>query len=161
MIKALYRADLYYRLNVFPIDLPALRERKEDIPLLVEYFVNKYAPKLGKNIKTIPKKQLQKLEAYPWPGNIRELENIVERSVIISSGNKLEVGDWLNINAAPIGGEKMETLEANERKHIVKALKMTNWRVSGEKGAAKLLDINDRTLQSRMKKLGIRRPGME
>lgn len=160
--KGTFRADLYYRLNVFPINLPALRDRKEDIPLLVEYFVSKYAPKLGKNITTIPKKQLQKLEAYPWPGNIRELENIVERSVIISSGNKLEVGDWLNINAAPaIGGEKMNTLEENEKHHILKALKLTSWRVSGEKGAAKLLDINDRTLQSRIKKLGIRRPGTE
>ncbi|MGB0524112.1 MAG: sigma 54-interacting transcriptional regulator [Flammeovirgaceae bacterium] len=159
--KGNFRADLYYRLNVFPLNLPPLRERQEDIPLLVEYFVNKYAPKIGKTIKTIPKKQLQKLETYPWPGNIRELENIIERSVIISTGNKLEVGDWLNINAAPIGGEKMETLEDNEKKHILKALKMTSWRVSGEKGAAKLLDINDRTLQSRIKKLGIKRPGME
>ena len=159
--RGTFRADLYYRLNVFPINLPALRERKEDIPLLVEYFVSKYAPKIGKTIRTIPKKQLQKLEAYSWPGNIRELENIVERSVIISPSDKLEVGDWLNINAGPIGGEKMETLEDNERKHIIKALKMTNWRVSGEKGAAKLLDINDRTLQSRMKKLGVKRPGME
>lgn len=157
--KGNFRADLYYRLNVFPIDLPPLRERKEDIPILVEYFVNKYAPKLGKTIRTVPKKALQKLEAYTWPGNIRELENIIERSIIISSGGKLEIGDWLNINAAPIGGEGMDTLEEHERKHILKALKMTSWRVSGEKGAAKLLDINDRTLQSRIKKLGITRPG--
>lgn len=156
--KGNFRADLYYRLYVFPINTPALRDRKEDIIPLVRHFVEKYSSKMGKNIEQIPKPIMNRLEAYHWPGNVRELENIIERAVIISSGKKLELGDWLQINhAAPSAAEKIDTLEDHERKHIIKALKMTNWRVSGDKGAAKILDINDRTLQSRMKKLDITR----
>lgn len=157
--KGAFRADLYYRLNVFPISIPALRNRKEDIPPLVRFFVEKYAGKMGKAITQIPKAVLDQLEMYSWPGNVRELENIIERGVIISQGSKFSIGDWLQQipSNAPAAEEVIETLQEHERKHIINALNRTKWRVSGDQGAAKLLDINDRTLQSRIKKLGIKK----
>ncbi|KAA3657080.1 MAG: AAA family ATPase [Calditrichaeota bacterium] len=152
-----FREDLFYRLNVFPIVIPPLRERKEDISLLINYFVKKFSRKIGKPIKNIPQSLVDKLCAYDWPGNVRELENIVERAVIVSPGAKLVCGDWLPKDNGINGNSKLSTLEENERSHIIKALEKTGWRISGEKGAAKLLQINPKTLESRMKKLGIER----
>lgn len=152
-----FRQDLYYRLNVFPVRMPALRERREDISLLVKYFAMKYSTKLGKRIETIPQKSMDSLSAYPWPGNVRELENIIERAVITSRGSQLELGDWLpKPGSAPVG-ERIPTLEELEREHIVQVLELTGWRVSGERGAAKLLGLRPTTLEARMKKLGIQR----
>jgi PAS domain S-box-containing protein len=157
-----FRADLYYRLNVFPVSLPPLRERRSDIPLLVHYFVSKYAGRIGRNIEGISQATLDQLAGYPWPGNIRELENIVERAIILSAGPMLEIdADVLRTNAvaapeaAPAG--KAGTLVENERRQIVETLDQTRWVVEGPRGAAKILGLHPNTLRSRMKKLGIRR----
>ncbi|TKB73098.1 MAG: GAF domain-containing protein [Nitrospira sp.] len=152
-----YRPDLYYRLNVFPIHLPALRERADDIPLLVQYFVRKFAANLGKKIDRIPERMMTALQRYPWPGNIRELEHVIERAVILSEGPELEPIDWLSQSGSKTASGKTLTLEEMERQHIVDVLEQTNWRVSGEKGAAKILGLNPTTLEARMKKLGIER----
>jgi formate hydrogenlyase transcriptional activator len=161
--KGLFRADLYYRLNVFPLHTPPLRERKVDIPLLVRHFVRKYAVKNGKVIRRISKKTFQLLQSHHWPGNIRELENVMERGVIMSKGDKFKIDNWLLEDAGgmtSITGKNgvIESLEENERMHIVRALDQTNWRVTGDQGAARLLQINERTLQSRIRKLQIQRP---
>ena len=157
-----FRADLYYRLNVFPIVNPPLRERREDIPLLAKYFTNKYAAKTNKKITSVSKKTLQLLEMRPWPGNIRELENIIERAVVLNHGPKLEISEWqessiLGNTQTPNPEAGFETLAQHERKHIVAALARTNGRVTGASGAGKLLGINDKTLQSRMRKLSLSR----
>ena len=151
------RPDLYYRLNVFPIHLPALREREGDIPLLVQYFVRKFSANFSKKIDRIPERMMTALQRYPWPGNIRELEHVIERAVILSEGSKLEPIDWLSSAHSKAGEGKTLTLEEMERQHIVDVLDHTNWRVSGEKGAAKILGLNPTTLEARMKKLGIER----
>lgn len=157
--KKEFREDLYYRLNVFPIITPPLRERKEDIPLLVTHFIKKYEGKMGRKITDIEPEVLDALNAYNWPGNIRELENLIERALILSRNNILEFGDWVpvqktaNINGNP-ATQKMQDVE---REHIIEILKQTNWKVSGEKGAAKKLGLNPTTLEARMKKLGIQR----
>jgi DNA-binding NtrC family response regulator len=148
-----FRADLYYRLNVFPLHVPPLRERREDIPVLVRHFVLKYAARMGKAIEHIPRKSLDALTAYDWPGNVRELANIVERSVIVSQGQTLEVGDWLTARAPAA-----RTLKETEREQILAALEETRWRVSGPAGAAVRLGLKPTTLEARMKKLGITRP---
>ena len=153
-----YRPDLYYRLNVFPIHLPALREREGDIPLLVQYFVHKFAANFGKKIDLIPERMMTSLQRYQWPGNIRELEHVIERAVILSEGSELEPIEWLSQPGKKTGSGKTLTLEEMERQHILDVLEQTNWRVSGEKGAAKILDLNPTTLEARMKKLGIERP---
>ncbi|KAA0992691.1 sigma-54-dependent transcriptional regulator [Dyadobacter aurulentus] len=156
-----FRADLFYRLNVFPIHTPPLRERKEDIPLLVRHFVRKYALKNGKVIRRISKKTYQLLQTHHWPGNIRELENVVERGVIMSKTDKFKVPPEELGNMPVTGGAEngaLNSLEENERLHIIRALQQTNWRVTGDQGAARLLQINERTLQSRIRKLQIRRP---
>jgi transcriptional regulator with GAF, ATPase, and Fis domain len=152
-----FREDLYYRLNVFPIYIPPLRERWDDIPLLVKHFVLKYQKKTGKKIETIPQRVMEILQNYHWPGNVRELENVIERAVILSPGGRLELGDWYLKKDPPADPAEIFTLEEMERIHILKALELTRWRVSGEKGAAKILGINPQTLVSRMKKLGINR----
>jgi formate hydrogenlyase transcriptional activator len=149
-----FRSDLYYRLNVFPIRIPPLRERPDDIPLLVRYFTQKYGRRMQKQIESIPAAALRKLSSWHWPGNIRELENFVERSVILTHGTALqapiaELGN--NGRSAPVAG----TREANERDEIVRILKVTNGRVAGPDGAASRMDIKRTTLISRMKKLGI------
>jgi formate hydrogenlyase transcriptional activator len=149
-----FRSDLYYRLNVFPIRIPPLRERPEDIPLLVRYFTQKYSRRMQKQIESIPAKAMKKLSTWHWPGNIRELENFIERSVILTRGTALqapiaELGQ--NGRHAPVAG----TREANERDEIVRYLKMTNGRVAGPNGAAALMDVKRTTLVSRMKRLGI------
>jgi formate hydrogenlyase transcriptional activator len=153
-----FRSDLYYRLNVFPITLPSLRERPEDIPLLVRYFAQKYSQRMDKRIETIPADALAALSKYHWPGNIRELENLIERSVILSHGPDLRVplGELKVRNTVPSDGEA--TLEATERRHILRVLKDTDWTVGGASGAAIRLGMKRTTLLSRMRKLGISRP---
>lgn len=152
-----FREDLFYRLNVFPIRVPPLRERREDLPLLVEYFVREYAKKIGREINVIPRSVLSTLENYNWPGNIRELENIIERGVILSHGHQLEIGNWFHGESQPEEEKQLRTLTELERAHILKVLDSTRWRVSGPNGAAQILGINPQTLVSRMKKLGIQR----
>ncbi|TDE09006.1 sigma-54-dependent transcriptional regulator [Dyadobacter psychrotolerans] len=156
-----FRADLFYRLNVFPIHTPPLRERQEDIPMLVRHFVRKYALKNGKVIRRISKKTYQLLQAHHWPGNIRELENVIERGVIMSKTDKFKMQPGELGSTTVVAGSQngvLESLDQNERLHIVRALQQTNWRVTGDQGAARLLQINERTLQSRIRKLQIRRP---
>jgi formate hydrogenlyase transcriptional activator len=153
-----YRPDLFYRLNVFPIHLPPLREREGDIPLLAQYFVRKFAVNFGKKIDRIPERLWTSLQRYPWPGNIRELEHVVERAVILTEGPELAVVDWLTTPSQMGKGGTLPTLEELEREHILRALEHSNWRVSGDKGAAKILGLNPTTLEARMKKLGIERP---
>ncbi|CAN5199723.1 hypothetical protein BH09BAC6_BH09BAC6_00030 [soil metagenome] len=159
--KKEFREDLFYRLNVFPFFSPPLRSRKEDIPLLVKHFVRKYESKMGREIKNIPDKVIDALMAYNWPGNIRELENIIERALILSSGDTLEYGSWVPVAKTAAGDENGKTalLQMNEveREHIINILNKTNWKVSGEKGAAKILGLNPNTLESKMKKLEIKR----
>jgi PAS domain S-box-containing protein len=158
--KKEFREDLYYRLNVFPIICPPLRERKEDIPLLVKHFCQKHEGKIGKKINNVSPAVMKVLMEYNWPGNIRELENIIERALIFSKGDTLEYGDWLPMpKQDDIKGssDKLLPLEEMERQHIIAALEKTNWKVSGEKGAAKILGLNPTTLEARMKKMGIMR----
>jgi PAS domain S-box-containing protein len=153
-----FRADLFYRLNVFPIRTPPLRVRREDIPALVRYFVMKYTAKTGKRIDSVPKSVLDSLGAYPWPGNIRELANVLERSVIISRSTSLELGEW---TAVPVeSGTAATDAGARDlsRERIIEALEQTGWRVSGPRGAAHLLGLKATTLEARMKRLGIARP---
>ena len=153
-----FRSDLYYRLKVFPIALPALRDRKQDIPLLVSYFVTRFSGTMGKKVESVPAAAMEMLKSYSWPGNIRELEHVIERAVILSQGSELELGDWMPKSAPVAGNGAPATLEEMERTHIVAVLMQTNWRVSGDKGAAKILGLNPTTLEARMKKLGIARP---
>ncbi|MEJ2104388.1 MAG: sigma 54-interacting transcriptional regulator, partial [Ignavibacteriaceae bacterium] len=151
-----FREDLYYRLNVFPIRIPPLRERKEDIPLLVNYFVNNFSRKVGKKIETVSQSMVDKLIEYNWPGNVRELENIIERAVITNEGNKLTLNEVLPKEVFNKATESdYQTLEEIERQHIIKILDKTNWQVSGDKGAAKILGMKRTTLEARMKKLNI------
>jgi formate hydrogenlyase transcriptional activator len=154
--EGMFRSDLFYRLNVFPIGVPALRERKKDIPLLVKHLVMKYSLKLGKNIESIPQAAMNVLMAYDWPGNVRELENVIERAVILTAGTELELGDWLTGSAAS-GPSRIPTLEELELDHISRVLEATGWRVRGDGGAAALLGLKPTTLEARMKKLGIQR----
>jgi formate hydrogenlyase transcriptional activator len=150
-----FRADLYYRLNVFPIVVPPLRERPEDIPLLVSYFAQQYAARMGKRIATIPSEAMAQLARYSWPGNIREVQNLVERAVLLSTGSTLEVP----LEALKAGRERSPgSLEEVERNHILQVLRETNWVLSGPNGAAAKLGLKRATLQFRMKKLGITRP---
>ncbi len=152
-----FREDLYYRLHVFPITIPPLRERREDVPLLINHFVKKYGARIGKKIETVSPNVIATLQAYDWPGNVRELENVVERAVIVSQGKQLKLDDWLPHNNAKSDEPTIVTLEDLERHHILKILEQTSWRISGERGAAKMLNINASTLRSRMEKLGIKR----
>ena len=154
-----FRADLYYRLQVFPIDVPPLRERRGDIPLLVWHFAKQIALKMRKNIDSIPVETMNRLVQYGWPGNIRELQNVIERAVILSSGPELQVPlTDLKPGGGPEGAQSGETLEEAERKHIISVLNDTNWVVGGPNGAAVRLGMKRPTLQFRMKKLGIFRP---
>ncbi|MEM7039061.1 MAG: sigma 54-interacting transcriptional regulator [Bacteroidota bacterium] len=152
-----FREDLFYRLNVFPIHCPPLRDRKEDIPLLVNHFCKKLETRIGKKITRVPQKLLDRLQAYHFPGNIRELENIVERAMILSIDGKLSIGNWIPQKKKLETDEKILSLEEVNRRHIVSALKSTNWKISGDGGAAKILGLKPTTLESRMKKLGIQR----
>ncbi len=155
-----FRSDLYYRLNVFPVRVPALRERPEDIPLLVRHFVQQFSRRTNRNIETIPSETMKALVRYEWPGNIRELQNVIERAVIVSVGPVLKVPlpDLKTRVAVPIAESKdmRGLLEDTERKQIVAALEQAGWIVAGPKGAATQLGMKRSTLQSRMQKLGIR-----
>ncbi len=154
-----FRADLFYRLNVFPVLVPALRDRPEDIPLLVRHFVQQFARRMGKAVDTIPTETMNVLVRYHWPGNIRELQNLLERAVILSAGPVLKV-PLNDLQAQPAGStatRKAETLETAERRHILDALEAADWVISGPKGAAAALGLKRSTLQARMEKLGIRR----
>ena len=157
-----FRMDLYYRLNVFPIVIPPLRERREDIPLLVRYFAQKYARRMKKPIDTVPVKAMAALTEYHWPGNVRELENFIERAVILSRGTELQLplAELKQRTKAPVtvSSNGLETLEHAEREHIVRALGETRWVIGGARGAAARLGMKRTTLQSRMRKLGIDRP---
>jgi PAS domain S-box-containing protein len=152
-----FREDLYYRLNVFPIAVPPLRERAGDIALLANYFTAQHSKKLGRPIETISPQVQDALAAYHWPGNVRELEHVIERGVILSQGPRLEAGDWLPRANRVITNPRVKTLEAWEREHIQDALQLTNGRVSGPQGAARLLGLKPTTLDARMRKLGIKR----
>ncbi len=157
MLKGDFREDLYYRLNVFPILMPALRDRQEDIALLVHHFVDKYGTELGKTVQSISQKDMNALSAYHWPGNIRELQNIIERAMIICSGDQLEFGDWFAKIPEAESHNVSASLRELEREHICRTLEKTSWRVSGKGGAAEILDLKPTTLEARMKKHGIHR----
>lgn len=177
-----FRSDLYYRLNVFPIVIPPLRDRPEDVPLLVRYFVQKISRRQNKTVEYVPSDVMEALVNYSWPGNVRELENLIERAVLLSSGKELQVpvaelkASYTGSPRPVLMGESAasltsrssvgpnatsgspETLEETQRQHILRVLRQTQWRISGPSGAAKLLGIKRTTLQARMRKLGIRRP---
>ena len=169
-----FRQDLYYRLNVFPIQLPPLRERREDIPPLVHYFVRRFSLKIGRKITRIQRETMERLMNYSWPGNVRELENVIERAVILSPGIELDVAPGVLPEivavtsaqpAAPRpapeeknpGAPSPQSIDQVERNHILEVLIRTNWRIEGSEGAAALLNLNPSTLRSRMKKLGVQR----
>ncbi len=153
-----FREDLFYRLNVFPITLPPLRDRKEDIPLLVQHFINVYSKYIGKDISTVTKGTLDILLKYEWPGNVRELENIIERAIVVARSNKLVLGNWFEKSTNTDSSvPNILTLKELEKNHIVKVLDKTGWKVSGVRGAANILGMKPTTLESRMKVLGIRR----
>jgi transcriptional regulator with GAF, ATPase, and Fis domain len=169
-----FRADLFYRLNVFPIVAPPLRERPDDVPMLAQYFLAKYAARIGKPLQAIGADTMRRLVAYSWPGNIRELENVIERAVILSPGPVLEI-DAQTLPAvatpatAPVpaaatvaapargGADERLTLEESQRRHIRRTLDDCEWVIEGPRGAAKILGLHPNTLRSRMKKLGVRR----
>jgi transcriptional regulator with GAF, ATPase, and Fis domain len=170
--KGAFRSDLYYRLSIFPITLPPLRERKEDIPILVTHLVKQLGKKLGKTIDAIPQDTMAKLYNYPWPGNVRELRNVIERAVIITQGSKLRLIDDLDSQALELEFHEQlavhgafadvvaigETLEQTEYNLILRTLKSVHWKVEGPGGAAELLNLHPSTLRSKMRKLGIERP---
>jgi formate hydrogenlyase transcriptional activator len=153
-----FRRDLWYRLNVFPIKIPPLRERREDISLLANHFADKYGRKMGKMITRIPNELMKTLERYQWPGNIRELENVIERAAVVSQGQTLQLADKLigDLPGDLLSGQE-GTLSAVERAYIIKVLEQTHWKVHGPNGAAQILGLNPSTLRSRMKKLQIKK----
>ncbi len=152
-----FRADLFYRLNVFPIVIPPLRKRLQDIPRLARHFVMLYEAKMGKPVGALSADVLERLTSYSWPGNVRELQNVIERAVILSPRGRLVLGD---LAAAPAPGspkKEARSLKEVERRHIISVLEECGWRVSGERGAARILGLKRTTLEARMKKLGIQR----
>jgi formate hydrogenlyase transcriptional activator len=168
-----FRADLYYRLSVLPLRVPALRERLIDLPLLVAFFVQKCAVKLGKQISSVSEEAMLRMTNYSWPGNVRELQNVIERAVILSPGNTLVLAEELRTAPAaaihmavtkskpidPVPADSnASSLDDVERRHIESVLNQVNWTIEGEHGAARILAMNPSTLRSRMQKLGINRP---
>jgi formate hydrogenlyase transcriptional activator len=170
-----FRADLYYRLNVLPIVLPPLRQRRSDIPLLTSFFLERYSRQLGKQVMGVAQDTMEALSRYDWPGNIRELQNVIERAVVLSRGSVLRLGrDLLPLSGeSAIDDEKVVTsvghpsngesrsLEQLERAHILEVLSQTKWVIEGTNGAARILDLHPNTLRSRMKKLGLDRSLMK
>ncbi len=157
ILKGHFRSDLWYRLNVFPITMPPLREHTVDIPLLVDYFIKKISKRLGKKIEMIPVSVMNTLQDYRWPGNVRELENVIERAVINSTGPKLRLADPLKKPIRELHSSK-NTLEAVERDYIVQVLEQSQWKVSGKNSAAEILGLDRSTLRARMRKLNINKP---
>ena len=159
--RGAFRADLFYRLNVFPIEVPPLRERKDDVPLLAGYFVRKFSQRMGKRIQGINRAVYEQLHQYDWPGNVRELGNLLERAVILCQSDILEI-KHLAVSRAKPGtagpAEGLPTLEESERRLILRALEQTGGTLAGPNGAAQILGLNRSTLWSRMKKLGIELP---
>ena len=155
--KGRFREDLWYRLNIFPITVPPLRDLKEDIAVLVNIFVDKISKRLGKSIESIPTSVMHTLQDYQWPGNVRELENVVERAVINASGPKLHLVDELKKSQKDLTTTQ-KPLEEVERDHIVRILEQTNWKVSGKNGAAEIPGLNRSTLRARRRNLDIRQP---
>ena len=162
--KKRFREDLFFRLNVFPIHVPALRERREDIPVLVEHFVDKYSKSYRKNIQYISDTTMRKMKSYDWPGNVRELENIVERAVILCNSDTLRIVEF-ETPGQTVGGAQQRTIQQQtlsldevQRDHIIKVLEHCQWVIDGETGAAHRLGLKPSTLRDRMKKLKIQRP---
>jgi len=151
-----FRRDLFYRLNVFPIRIPPLRERPDDIPLLVRAVVKELQKKMGKEIESIPKRTMQALQSYHWPGNVRELRNLVEHAMILSQGKTLDIPVPERRSSETYAGGSLRDME---RAHVTAVLEKTGWRISGPGGAAELLGLKRTTLQAKMKKLGIRQAG--
>jgi formate hydrogenlyase transcriptional activator len=153
-----FREDLFYRLNVFPVSIPPLRKRMDDIPQLVRFFTDKYARKIGRQIETIPKTAMMVLQDYSWPGNVRELEHVIERAVITTTGPVLQIADRLEPLTDPDETDtSMKDMAAMEREHILRVLRETGWKIEGAKGAATILNLHPSTLRFRIKKLGIKR----
>jgi transcriptional regulator with GAF, ATPase, and Fis domain len=155
-----FREDLYYRLNVFPVTVPSLRERREDLPQLVWMFVGEFSKALGKNIESVSSESMAAIQRYPWPGNVRELRNVIERAMIVATGPKLKI-ELPKSSRANLGATARSlAIKDTERDHIRSVLEMTGWRIRGQNGAAEILEINPTTLESRMAKLGIVRKRM-
>ena len=155
--KGNFRKDLYYRLKVFPIHMPPLRERVEDIPTLVKLFVDEFSKKMGKSIQNISRKSLQKLQLYSWPGNVRELRNVIENAMIVSSGSTLNISLAQEEESA-LTDSTLQKLDEIDKQHILKVLEQTNWRIKGPNGAAEILGLNPSTLYFKMKKMNILKP---
>ena len=156
-----FRADLFYRLNVFPIEIPPLRHRREDIPPLTTFFMSRCAARFGRRIERVPLDAQEALAAYDWPGNVRELQNVIERSVILSHGGALELAEGLgqsSVPSHPEGASLKQDLEDIERRNILLALEDCNWKIKGKANAASQLGLKPSTLRSRMERLGISRP---
>jgi formate hydrogenlyase transcriptional activator len=154
--KGRFREDLYYRLSVFPIRVPPLRERTEDIPVLVWTFLEEFSTRMGKKITQVPRKTMEALQRHRWPGNVRELRNVIEHAAILATGDTLKIdrlGTTADVDAPP------PTLIDSERELILRALETSGWRIKGPKGAATALGLNPSTLYSRMKKLGLKPHG--
>jgi formate hydrogenlyase transcriptional activator len=158
VIDGRFREDLFYRLNVFPVTIPPLRKRKDDIPQLVRFFTDKYSRQFSRQVETIPKAAMKSLEEYHWPGNVRELEHVIERAVITSEGTELRLADRLEpLRVADEADSSLKDLAAMERDHILRVLRETGWKIEGAKGAASILNLHPSTLRFRIKKLGIKR----
>jgi len=157
--QGIFRSDLFYRLNVFPLEVPPLRERKEDIPPLVAHFLSRFSKKLGKPVPQVSQSTMLRLQDYAWPGNVREMENVIERATILADGPTLQIDDSIEgqIDAGDNTGYA-KTLQKIEKSHILQIFEETNWIIDGKNGAAAVLGLHPNTLRSRMKKLGIKRP---
>jgi transcriptional regulator with GAF, ATPase, and Fis domain len=161
MNEGRFRSDLYYRLSVFPIECPPLRDRRGDIPLLVSFFLSRCRDTIGKTVDSVAADSMDALVAYDWPGNVRELQNVIERAVILCSGDTLKVEEMLGVPAISQRGDESSLkndLETVERSNILRALEESDWKVKGEGNAASLLGMKPSTLRSRMRKLEIEKP---
>ncbi|MBL4676827.1 MAG: sigma-54-dependent Fis family transcriptional regulator, partial [Mucilaginibacter sp.] len=156
-----FREDLFYRLNIFPISIPALRERKGDIGVLAAHFIQRFAKKTGKKINVLSQRAIMELQQHPWPGNVRELEHFLERKVLITQDHMIRSFDLpakhTLLSAKSVAIAPVKTIDENEREHIMHVLKLCNGRIGGKNGAAKLLGVPPTTLSSKLKRLGIRR----